>query len=175
MQRARQGEGGGQTVQGKNTQQGPQQKVGHRRGHDASDPSQNGNEPLDRRRTQNAPQQRGGQADVAVQVPPPAGVVPPAGAGELIEPVAGEPLRHRGVDAAAQEQEHPVLRQVTQGDADDHPRCAVDHADGAKEKASIHISPLPDGGRSGLQQPAQESVAEKEPDKTVKGFHSVSL
>ena len=77
------------------------------------------------------------QADIAVQIELFIGVVPPAAVVDPFQQFGGQPLHHRGIDHAAEEQCRQAGALVVQADGDEHPCRAVHKAEGAGGYAAV--------------------------------------
>ena len=149
--------------------------MARQRGQQPVQGDQQGADPLHGGQAQQAPHRRGPGADVAVQVKPAGAVIPPAGVSGPLQQVACRPLHHGGSHGAAQEQEKVPAPQLPQAPGKHRPRQAVGEAQGPEEHAAVHIPPLPQGGVSGLQHPAQQAVAEKDPKHRIQRHNSSSF
>ncbi len=165
----RQGQDGAQAVQSQQGQQYPDDHMTGQRRQQVEDLQQQRRQPFDGHQAQRAPEYRGGQADVAVQVEFTVGVIPPAGITEPFQDVPADPFHRRGNDGAEQEEEEPAGGgQFVEAHGDDAARHAVDQAQRAAQHTAVLVAPLSHGGEQDFGQPADEGVAEKQPDKIVK-------
>ena len=165
----RQGQDGAQAVQGQQGQQYPDDHMTGQGGQQVEDLQQQRRQPFDGHQAQRAPEYRGRQADVAVQVEFTVGVIPPAGVAEPFQDVPADPFHRRGNNGAEQEEEEPAGGgQFVEAHGDDAARHAVDQAQRAAQHAAVLIAVPSHSGEQDFGQPADEGVAEKQPDKIVK-------
>ena len=85
-----------------------------------------------------------------------------------LQQVTGHPLHQGGAHGAAQEEEEPAAPQLAQAPGQYGAGQAIGEAQGPEEHAAVHILLLPHSGVGGLQHPAQQAVAEKEPQHGIK-------
>ena len=159
---AGQRENGSQCVHRQHAQQHPQCDAHHQGGHQPVNKQQQRGAPLYNGKAHQAPEQRGGKAHIAVQIPPVVGIIPPAGVGDGFQQMAGDPFHHRGVNGAAQKQKQPVAAQLPQQVNHHQAANAVYDAQRAEQHRTVYIAMGAHGGRNGLQQPAAEGEAEKQ-------------
>ena len=163
------------TSMAKDHQQHPQGHGTHRDGNDAEQRQQQWVAPMDGDDAQRAPQQRGPQADVAVQVEPFIAVIPPAGTADPFQQVSGHPFQHGGIDSTEPEQENPALLQFAQSEADGQTAHAVQDAQRPVEHAPVLVAALAHGGGDHLAQPAQEGVGKEQVDKLIEAHTKILL
>jgi len=115
----------------------PYHSVEQQRRQVGAEPEQQVVAPADCRHAQQTPQQGVLQADIAVQIELFIGVVPPAAVVDPFQQFGGQPLHHRGIDHAAEEQCRQAGALVVQADGDEHPCRAVHKAEGAGGYAAV--------------------------------------
>ena len=132
----------------------PYHSVEQQRRQVAAEPEQQVVAPADCRHAQQTPQQGVLQADIAVQIELFIGVVPPAAVVDPFQQFGGQPLHHRGIDHAAEEQCRQAGALVVQADGDEHPCRAVHKAEGAGSHAAVGEPAALCGCNNGLAYPA---------------------
>ena len=166
---AQHGQKGAHGVDGKDDQRRPQDNGDQPVGQQAIKGKQQRVAPFHRHNAQHAPQGRGPQADVAVQVKRHIAVVPPAGVAGALQNVAGHPLDDGGVHGAEDGQKEPaVIAEVPQSKADEVGTDAVQNAQRPIEDAAVLIPAPGHGGVKDLPYPAKEGVGKKQKQKRIK-------
>ena len=172
---AHEGKDGAHPVHRQQSQQHPHQNTGQQGRQQPVQGEKQRADPLHGNQAQKAPHRRGGEANIPIQVEAAGAVIPPAGMGGPLQQVARRPLHHSGAHGAAQEEEKPAAPQLAQAPGKYGPCQAIGKAQGTKQHAAVYIPLLPQGGEGGLQHPAQQAIAEKEPQQRKQRHFGIHL
>ena len=162
------GDGGSHHVSGIHRVEQTHQHKAHQRRKDVHQRGNGGMDDLDHHHGTHAPHQRELKADIAADVEGLVGVVPPAGAVELIQRPSAHQLQGTGQDDAAEIQQQQVIFQRCEEEEHQDHAEAVDGADRAVQEAPVHQLAGGGGGIYHLDAPAQTGVDEEKRKDMIK-------
>ena len=162
------GDGGCHHVSGIHRVKQTHQHKAHQRRNDVHQRGNGGMDDLDHHHGTHAPHQRELKADIAADVEGFVGIVPPAGAVELIQRPSAHQLQGTGQDDAAEIQQQQVIFQRCEEEEHQYHAEAIDRADRAVQEAPVHQLAGGGGGIHHFDAPAQTGVDEEKRKDMIK-------